>query len=183
MGQGTEPLAALPPVEPDEEVPVGEAEPGAAGVGAPIADPVAMGAGAALDLAGAGAPGGGIATIEGAAAPEGDPEPISEPSPVTVGVPESPTGALGDDPGELAEGEAPELPESAGPAGAALQEPVGGASFWLTLWTLGPGLGNSKSVAGLVSHPLPMLATNMSGKAVSRLSMSTASKSSVAVVL
>lgn len=191
--QGIEPAAALLPVESDEAEPEEEAvsvAAGTAGLGVPIADPVAIGIidGAALDLAAPGAPGGGIATtdIEGDAAPEGEdePDPISEPSPVTVGIPELPAEPVGAEPDAPDEGEAPELPESAGPAAAALQLPTGGVSSEPPLWVLGPGLGNLREAFfSSVAHPLPILATNISGKAASRFNMLCESRSSVMVVL
>ncbi|KAL8983787.1 MAG: hypothetical protein Q9205_002074 [Flavoplaca limonia] len=176
--QGMEPAAALLPVEPDEPEPEEEAVPvaaGTAGLGVPIADPVAIGImdGAALDLAAPGAPGGGTATMdmEGEAAPEGEeePEPISEPSPVTVGIPESPAEPLGAEPDEPDEGEDPSLPEPELAALALPQLPFSPVSFLskpANTLTDVPGLGKITSDVWVVSQPLPAgptLALNMSG--------------------
>lgn len=198
MLHGIEPGAALPPVDPDEEEPEGEAEPVAAGTaGVAIADPVAIGFmadGAALDWAAPGAPGGGMATMDmaGDAAPAGEedePEPMSEPSPVTVGVSEPPAEALGDEPAAPDEGEAPELPEFE-PAGLALPQlpfiPVSFSFRPASFWTDLPGLGKIGSTlrSGKVSQPLPawpMLALNRSGKVSSRLKISSEASSWVSL--
>ena len=185
--QGMEPAAALLPVEPDEAEPEEEAVPvaaGTAGLGVPIADPVAIGIidGAALDLAAPGAPGGGTATMdmEGEAAPEGEeePEPISEPSPVTVGIPELPAEPLGAESDGPEGVEAPSLPEPELAALALPQSPdipVFEASEPAIFLTDSPGFGKIGSVPSTVAQPLltePILALNRSGYVLSRLKIS-----------